>query len=47
LLDTPDGSTTAMSGQQVGAERVTKIDADGVTLANGVTTRTLALTEAS
>ncbi|CAD6557922.1 hypothetical protein [Paraburkholderia metrosideri] len=47
LLDTPDGSTTVMSGQQVGAERVTKIDADGVTLANGVTTRTLALTEAS
>jgi hypothetical protein len=47
LLDTPDGSTTVSSGQQVGAERVTKIDADGVTLANGGTTRMLALMEAS
>lgn len=47
LLDTSDGATTVMSGQQVGAERVTKIDADGVTLANGVATRTLALTETS
>ncbi|SDQ91368.1 Tfp pilus assembly protein PilO [Paraburkholderia fungorum] len=47
LLDTQDGSTTVTSGQQVGAERVTRIDADGVTLANGGTTRTLALAEAS
>jgi Tfp pilus assembly protein PilO len=47
LLDTPDGATTVTSGQQLGAERVTRIDADGVTLANGGTTRMLALTEAS
>jgi Tfp pilus assembly protein PilO len=47
LFDTPEGATTVMSGQQVGAERVTKIDALGVTLGNGDTTRTLALTEAS
>jgi Tfp pilus assembly protein PilO len=47
LLDTPDGSTTVTSGQQVGAERVTKIDALGVTLANGGATRMLVLTEAS
>lgn len=47
LLDTPDGTTTVTSGQQVGAERVTKIDALGITLGSGDTTRTLALTEAS
>lgn len=47
LLDTPAGSTTVSSGQQVGAERVTRIDANGVTLANGGTTRMLALAEAS
>ena len=47
LLDTPDGATTVEPGQQLGAERVTKLDALGITLANGGTIRTLALTEAS
>ena len=47
LLDTPDGATTVVSGQQLGAERVTRLDALGITLARGGTTRTLALTEAS
>ncbi len=47
LLDTPDGSTTLTAGEQIGAERVTKIDAHGVTLANGEKTRMLALAEAS
>ncbi|CAB3739885.1 hypothetical protein LMG24238_06584 [Paraburkholderia sediminicola] len=47
LLDTPDGSTTVVSGQQLGAERVTRLDAFGITLANGGATRTLALTETS
>jgi Tfp pilus assembly protein PilO len=47
LLDTPDGATTVASGQQLGAERVTRLDALGITLARGDTTRTLALAEAS
>jgi Tfp pilus assembly protein PilO len=47
LLDTPDGATTVVSGQQLGAERVTRLDALGITLARGGTTRTLALAEAS
>jgi Tfp pilus assembly protein PilO len=47
LLDTPDGATTVVAGQQLGAERVTRLDALGVTLAKGGTTRTLALSEAS
>jgi hypothetical protein len=47
LVDTPDGATTVSSGQQLGAERVTKIDGQGVTLATGGTTRMLTLTEAS
>lgn len=47
LLDTAEGTTTVISGQQLGTERVTKIDANGVTLANGGATRMLALTEAS
>jgi Tfp pilus assembly protein PilO len=47
LLDTPDGATTVVAGQQLGAERVTRLDALGITLARGGTTRTLALAEAS
>jgi Tfp pilus assembly protein PilO len=47
LLDTPDGATTVASGQQLGDERVTRLDALGITLAKGSTTRTLALAEAS
>ncbi|NKJ46563.1 hypothetical protein CIC12_07365 [Burkholderia sp. SG-MS1] len=47
LLDTPDGATTVASGQQLGAERVTRLDVLGITLARGDTTRTLALAEAS
>jgi Tfp pilus assembly protein PilO len=47
LLDTPNGAATAVSGQQLGSERVTGLDAHGITLANGGATRTLALTEAS
>jgi len=47
LLDTPEGATTVASGQQIGAERVTRFDALGITLVNGGTTRTLALEEAS
>lgn len=47
LLDTPDGAATVVSGQQFGAERVTRLDALSITLANGGATRTLALTEAS
>ncbi|HYS64063.1 MAG TPA: hypothetical protein VEN30_09665 [Paraburkholderia sp.] len=43
LLDTPDGATTVVSGQQIGAERVMRLDALGITLANGGITRTLAL----
>jgi hypothetical protein len=47
LLDTPDGTTTVAAGQQLGVERVTQLDALGITLANGGATRTLTLTEAS
>ncbi|MFM0073047.1 hypothetical protein PQQ86_17985 [Paraburkholderia sediminicola] len=47
LLDTPDGATTVVSGQQLGTERVTRLDALSITLANGGATRTLALTETS
>ncbi|MFM0739053.1 hypothetical protein PQQ51_17585 [Paraburkholderia xenovorans] len=48
LLETPDGTTTAASGEQIGVERVTRLDALSITLANGGgATRTLALTEAS
>lgn len=47
LLDTPDGATTVVAGQQLGTERVTRLDALSVTLASGGATRTLALAEAS
>jgi Tfp pilus assembly protein PilO len=47
LLDTPDGVATVESGELVGAERVTKLDTSGITLAKGAATRTLTLTEAS
>ncbi|MEZ0605930.1 hypothetical protein ACAX43_27800 [Paraburkholderia sp. IW21] len=47
LLDTPDGATTVAPGQRLGTERVTRLDALGITLAKGGATRTLALTEAS
>jgi hypothetical protein len=47
LLDTPDGTTTVVAGQQLGVERVTQLDALGITLVNGGATRTLTLTEAS
>ena len=47
LLDTPDGATTVVSGQRLGAERVTRLDALSITLVNGGGTRTLALSEAS
>jgi Tfp pilus assembly protein PilO len=47
LLETPDGAIVAGRGQRIGAERVTRIDARGITLANGSATRVLALIEAS
>jgi hypothetical protein len=47
LLDTPDGVTAVESGERIGAERVTKLDASGITLAKSGATRTLAMTEAS
>ncbi|EDZ99591.1 conserved hypothetical protein, partial [Burkholderia sp. H160] len=47
LLDTQDGTTTVTAGQQLGVERVTQLDALGITLVNGGATRTLMLTEAS
>jgi Tfp pilus assembly protein PilP len=47
LLDTPDGVTVVESGEQIGAERVTRLDAFGITLVKGGATRTLALTETS
>ncbi|MEA3086029.1 MAG: hypothetical protein QOC89_3726 [Paraburkholderia sp.] len=47
LLDTPDGATTVVAGQQLGTERVTRLDALSITLASGGVIRTLALTEAS
>ncbi|MFM0207908.1 hypothetical protein PQQ96_10900 [Paraburkholderia sediminicola] len=47
LLDTPDGATTVVPGQQLGTERVTRLDALGITLVNGDATRTLVMTEAS
>ncbi|MFL9965114.1 hypothetical protein PQR02_29485 [Paraburkholderia sediminicola] len=47
LLDTPDGATTIRTGQQLGGERVTKLDTLGITLVKDGTTRTLALAEAS
>jgi len=47
LLDTPDGATTVAAGARLGAERVTQLDELGITLANGGTTRTLTLSEAS
>jgi hypothetical protein len=48
LLEMPEGSATVEKGQHLGAERVAKLDALGVTLVNiGGVTRTLALTEAS
>jgi Tfp pilus assembly protein PilP len=47
LLDTPDGVATVEKGQQLGAERVTKLDTLGITLVKAGTTRTLALAEAS
>ncbi|RDJ99224.1 hypothetical protein [Paraburkholderia lacunae] len=46
LLETPDGAATVAPGQQFGAERVTRVDAFGVTLANGGASRTLAFAEA-
>ncbi|ABE32576.1 Conserved hypothetical protein [Paraburkholderia xenovorans LB400] len=47
LLDTPDGVTAVEPGQQIGVERVTRLDAFGITLAKGSATRMLALTETS
>ncbi|ASL44340.1 hypothetical protein bAD24_I12700 [Burkholderia sp. AD24] len=47
LLDTADGATTVAAGQLIGAERVTRLDARGITLARGDETRTLSLMEAS
>jgi Tfp pilus assembly protein PilO len=47
LLETPDGPATVVAGEQLGAERITRLDALGITLANRVATRTLALAEAS
>lgn len=47
LLDTSNGATAVESGEQIGAERVTGVDAFGVTLAKGGTIRTLALMETS
>ncbi|WP_168795420.1 hypothetical protein [Paraburkholderia aromaticivorans] len=47
VFDTPDGVTTVEAGERIGAERVTKLDASGITLAKDGATRTLALTEAS
>lgn len=47
LLDTADGATTVAAGQLIGAERVTRLDALGITLARGDETRTLSLMEAS
>lgn len=47
LLDTPDGVTSVEAGERIGAERVTKLDASGITLAKQGSTRTLALAEAS
>lgn len=47
VLDTPDGVTSVEPGERIGAERVTKLDASGITLARGGATRTLSLTEAS
>lgn len=50
LLETAEGAITAQSGQQFGPERVTRLDALTITLANtasGGSTRTLAMTEAS
>lgn len=47
LLDTPDGVTVVESGEQIGTERVTRLDAFGITLVKGGATRTLALTETS
>ncbi|MFM0419138.1 hypothetical protein [Paraburkholderia aromaticivorans] len=47
LLDTPDGVTVVESGEQIGAERLTRLDAFGITLVKGGATRTLALTETS
>jgi Tfp pilus assembly protein PilO len=47
LLDTPDGVTVVESGEQIGAERLARLDAFGITLVKGGATRTLALTETS
>ncbi|WP_341314113.1 hypothetical protein WN982_01790 [Paraburkholderia sp. IMGN_8] len=47
LLETPDGAATVAPGQQFGAERVTRVDALSITLANGGVARTLALADAS
>ncbi|TDY24461.1 hypothetical protein B0G81_4887 [Paraburkholderia sp. BL6665CI2N2] len=47
VLETPDGVTNVESGERIGAERVTKLDASGITLARDGATRTLALAEAS
>ncbi|MCC8396488.1 pilus assembly protein PilP [Paraburkholderia sp. MMS20-SJTR3] len=43
LLDTPEGTTTVGTGHRLGVERVMRLDADGITLANGSATRTLTL----
>ncbi|REE21092.1 Tfp pilus assembly protein PilO [Paraburkholderia sp. BL27I4N3] len=47
VLETPDGVTNVEPGERIGAERVTKQDASGITLAKDGATRTLALAEAS
>jgi hypothetical protein len=46
LLETADGAAIVERGQRMGDERVTGIDALGITLTNRVGSRTLALTEA-
>lgn len=47
LLETTDGAATVEQGQLVGSDRVTGMDALGITLTNRIGTRRLALTEAS
>lgn len=47
LLDTAAGLTAVESGELIGAERVTAVEASGITLAKGGETRMLAMLEAS
>lgn len=46
LLETVDGAATVERGQLMGSDRVTDMDALGITLTNRAGSRTLALTEA-